>query len=181
MNLKFYRSRLLYSIFIKKYLKIFFWQLSKFSVKMSIEDSTLDLYDSNKYSTAEKCKICYMKFLDEEKICILLCQHIYHQSCLNVYIQSVPACPQCHTEVKDIKKSQSLMESDGNRRARSLSRRRRRRSRSRTASRGPVYVPVKPLVSGSPTRHMRYQKLDIELWGRESSAGPPESIFDVMC
>ena len=145
---------------------------------MNIEDLKVELYDSNKHSRTEKCKICYLKFLNEEKICILSCQHTFHHSCFNVYVKCESSCPECQMKV-NTRNSRNLVESDGNRRTRSLSRRRRRRSRTRSTSRGLVYV--KPRVSGSPTRHMKYQQLDTELWGRESNAVMPDSNFNMIC
>jgi len=141
---------------------------------MNIDDIQVELYDSNKFSETQKCKICYMKFLDEDKICILLCQHVYHQSCFNAYIKSKSSCPECNMEVKDTRSRRGMEKS---RPTRSVSRRRRRRSRTRSTSRGIIYVPVKPLVSGSPTRCRKYQQADVELCGRESHAITPDSNF----
>ncbi|KAL7048598.1 hypothetical protein ACKWTF_003416 [Chironomus riparius] len=146
---------------------------------MNIEDLKVELYDSNKHNGTVKCKICYLKFLDDEKICILTCQHTFHHSCFNVYVKSKSSCPECQMEVKDTRNSRSLVKSNGNRRTRS-SRRRQRRSRTRSTSLELAYIHVKPRVSGSPTRQRRYQQLDTELWGRESQAGTPDSNFNLI-
>ena len=50
-------------------------------------------FDKNKYKGHEDCRICLMKFENEDKIIILPCLHIFHEHCLIDWLNNKKTCP----------------------------------------------------------------------------------------
>ena len=61
------------------------------SILDGIETVNFNIYNSDIY----QCGICMDNFQNEEKIKKLSCGHIYHNECLNQWIQSNNKCPFC--------------------------------------------------------------------------------------
>ena len=55
-----------------------------------------------------RCPICLDGYDDEPSVAILNCAHVFHSSCLNQWIQRVPTCPVCRTDVEKCSEQQSF-------------------------------------------------------------------------
>ncbi len=52
-----------------------------------------DKFNSNKYKKHEDCRICLMKFENNENILILPCLHIFHMDCIINWLNNKKTCP----------------------------------------------------------------------------------------
>ena len=52
-----------------------------------------DKYNKNKYKKHEDCRICLMKFENNENILILPCLHIFHTDCMINWLKNKKTCP----------------------------------------------------------------------------------------
>ena len=52
-----------------------------------------DKYNKNKYKKHEDCRICLMKFENNENILILPCLHIFHTDCIINWLKNKKTCP----------------------------------------------------------------------------------------
>ena len=48
---------------------------------------------------SEKCVVCYDEFLDNEKIKILPCKHLFHGGCIDTWLVQNKKCPVCKADV----------------------------------------------------------------------------------
>lgn len=53
----------------------------------------------NKSSNLSECVICLDKMKENENLTILKCSHIYHQSCLVLWLSKKSICPLCDTNI----------------------------------------------------------------------------------
>jgi ankyrin repeat protein len=47
----------------------------------------------------EKCPICLSEFELDDTICNLKCNHIFHDNCIESWIEKVECCPMCRREI----------------------------------------------------------------------------------
>ena len=53
----------------------------------------------NKSSNLPECVICLEKMKENENLSILKCSHIYHHSCLVLWLSKKSICPLCDTNI----------------------------------------------------------------------------------
>ena len=53
----------------------------------------------NKSLNLSECVICLEKMKENEKLSILKCSHIYHHSCLVLWLSKKSICPLCDTNI----------------------------------------------------------------------------------
>eukprot|EP00003_Mantamonas_plastica_P005218 TRINITY_DN1417_c0_g1_i7.p1 TRINITY_DN1417_c0_g1~~TRINITY_DN1417_c0_g1_i7.p1 ORF type:complete len:270 (-),score=86.23 TRINITY_DN1417_c0_g1_i7:1585-2394(-) len=51
--------------------------------------------------TGESCVICLMEYEDDEKICMLPCNHAYHDVCCTEWLKGQTKCPICKFEIRE--------------------------------------------------------------------------------
>lgn len=45
------------------------------------------------------CVVCLMEFEEEEEVCTLPCEHLFHKSCIHKWLRQEGSCPQCRRRV----------------------------------------------------------------------------------
>ncbi len=88
----FYRLHFLYSIrknntlrFVKDFL------FTNNNLKSEIADKLI---------MTHSCCICLMDFTEGEKLCLLICGHVFHNSCLVCWLRTNRNCPYCRADLK---------------------------------------------------------------------------------
>ena len=61
--------------------------------KKLLEKCNIDKFNKNKYKKYEDCRICLMKFENNDDILILPCFHIFHFNCINDWLKNKTTCP----------------------------------------------------------------------------------------
>jgi hypothetical protein len=61
--------------------------------KKLLEKCNIDKFNKNKYKKYEDCRICLMKFENNENILILPCLHIFHNNCIMNWLKNKKTCP----------------------------------------------------------------------------------------
>ena len=56
-------------------------------------------FNKEKYSENERCIICMEEFIDNEKVNLLPCGHIFHINCIKQWLLKTKSCPFCKTEI----------------------------------------------------------------------------------
>jgi len=57
----------------------------------------------NKYSfinsstNLKECIICLDRMCENEKLTLLMCSHIYHKKCIDIWLEKKSICPICDT------------------------------------------------------------------------------------
>lgn len=74
--------------------------LFKKKVKKEVKKEEQSLHSFvNKSSNLSECVICLEKMKENEKLTILKCSHIYHHSCLVLWLSKKSICPLCDTNI----------------------------------------------------------------------------------
>ena len=47
----------------------------------------------------EMCTICLEEFIQQENVIILKCTHVFHEECINEWLEKKPSCPNCNQNV----------------------------------------------------------------------------------
>jgi hypothetical protein len=58
-------------------------------------------YTSTLHSKYNTCTICTEDFVDNDKVSQLLCNHIFHHSCIQEWCHYKYNCPVCRTPIKE--------------------------------------------------------------------------------
>lgn len=64
---------------------------------INVEENIIN--DLNDKLLTEQCTICHSKFLNNDVIVKLSCNHTFHASCIKEWGHYNPACPLCKTEI----------------------------------------------------------------------------------
>jgi hypothetical protein len=78
-------------------------QRAKAAAEALKEDIGHVLFDGS----VNKCAICMDNFLQKDSVCRLLCRHVFHEKCLQVFMANTDAkkasCPECRGTIRDPK------------------------------------------------------------------------------
>jgi len=48
---------------------------------------------------SNKCIICLDEYLDNDNLSVMKCQHVFHHNCLRKWLNEIPNCPICRTDI----------------------------------------------------------------------------------
>lgn len=66
---------------------------SKVAISMIVEEKS-----GSPFPQGSTCAICLEDYLEKERIkCIILCQHCFHENCIDQWLQKSSSCPVCRT------------------------------------------------------------------------------------
>ena len=46
-----------------------------------------------------ECSICLETYLKDDKICILQCEHTFHEKCIKEWLKNNESCPNCRENI----------------------------------------------------------------------------------
>lgn len=83
-------------------------EYSEESIKLDSEDlNALDLFTAGQVSdreeAAEPCSICFLTYSEfpDEPVRELPCSHLFHKSCVDVWLKDKGKCPKCKFDIHD--------------------------------------------------------------------------------